>query len=566
MLAQPRRFQAVPPTLPTRTPTMPPRQPLRLPQHEPDETRRQQRRQQVLQHRRLWEWNFADPGVPPSLQRVPRSELPMAGMLELLRTQVKLWALQLRGFVRRLGIRRASRRQPLPPFHAYDRLFTDAERPALAQRWREDEEFAMQRLNGLWPDHIARCTALPPGLALDDATLARLLPPGQTLEGMLAQGLLYVVDQPILQGFPQVRDHVTAVPTCLFFADLAGGRLMPLAVKLAPEPDAPVFTPLDPPGLWLAVKTFANQADLIVHVAVQHFLRMHFAMEVVYVAMCRSLSVRHPLRAFVAPHFYLHVFADQNVRAHILKDTDWWLVRKAWPTWSFADLDVPEDFRRRGVDDPERLPNFHFRDESLALWGLYRSHVEGIVTTLYASDADVSADEELQAWWTELRDPRFGGVNDLPGDADGHLTRRESVTALLTRVLFTVTSRHSHNTNLGRQYYAYTPNTPLFLTLPLPVGKAEVDEATLSAALPPLAVAAQVIAEIECVQNLPGTFDVLGRYDPAFLEAFPEARAHVHTFRARLEALEAEMRARDPARQRPWPHLHPSITANSIWN
>lgn len=539
---------------------------LHVPQLEPRDSR-QERAAELAATRSRWSWNLDDRSVPPRLSRVPLSEIPLGGLVELLRTQGRLWLVQARSNARRLLARWTGFGRPSAPFQAFTDLFGRKDLPTLAQRWRSDEEFAMQRLNGLWPDLIARCAALPDNFSLTDDLVAGLLPPGETIRSLIDGGRLYIVNQRILEGYPQVKDHVTAAPISVFYTDVARARLMPLAVKLTQDQDAPIFTPRDPPGLWLAVKAFVNNADLIVHVAVKHFLRMHFTMEAFYGAMVRNLSKRHPIHAFVRPHFYLMLFANMNVRNMILRETDWWIIRRAWPTWTFAELHVPRDYQRRGVDDPALLPNFHFRDESLAMWEAFHEYVTSIVRCIYASDAEVAGDEELQSWMGELGAPEVCGLRGLPVDADGRMSKRDQLVDLLTSVLFNVTTRHNHNTNAGRQYYAFTPNTPLTLTLPLPATKAvDIPEEALSNAMPEPGAAAKVIADIESVQNLPGTFNLLARYAPDFLAGYPAARELVLRFQARLVEIDNEMKRRDEARPIPYPYLYPTLTANSVWS
>ena len=55
-----------------------------------------------------------------------------------------------------------------------------------------------------------------------------------------------------------------------------------------------------------------------------------------------------------------------------------------WPSYI-----LPQVLKDRGVDDPEKLPNFHYREDSLKLWAAIADFVKEILSGYYHSDGEV---------------------------------------------------------------------------------------------------------------------------------------------------------------------------------
>ena len=60
---------------------------------------------------------------------------------------------------------------------------------------------------------------------------------------------------------------------------------------------------------------------------------------------------------------------------------------KSSSTWHSYNL--PQVLKERGVDDPKKLPNFHYREDSLKLWGAIAEFVKEVLSAYYHSDGDV---------------------------------------------------------------------------------------------------------------------------------------------------------------------------------
>ena len=96
------------------------------------------------------------------------------------------------------------------------------------------------------------------------------------------------------------------------------------------------------------------------------------------------------------------------------------LCAKAWKTWSFAQYDLRGDLRARGVDDPDLLPGYHYRDDALKVWDVIADFVGAMVLrhSIVATPMS-SADFELQAWVRELADPEIGNFRGLADSSGG---------------------------------------------------------------------------------------------------------------------------------------------------
>ena len=66
------------------------------------------------------------------------------------------------------------------------------------------------------------------------------------------------------------------------------------------------------------------------------------------------------------------------------------LMQKYYRSMTWESYDLPNVLKERGVDDPEKLPRFYYRDDALRLWNAISEFVQEIVTIFYASDDDVT--------------------------------------------------------------------------------------------------------------------------------------------------------------------------------
>jgi arachidonate 5-lipoxygenase len=454
---------------------------------------------------------------------------------------------------------------------AYDDLYPILPKPSVSARFKDDKEFGRQRLNGVNPYSIKRCDEIPSGFAVDDGTVDGLLD-GETLAQAIAARRLYLLDYGILAEIKMVKGRYAAAPYCLLYVD-GEGHLRPVAIQLGRSRDeGPVFTPKDEFWLWQTVKTYVQCADAQFHEAVSHLLRTHLVMETFAVAMHRQLSRAHPVHQLLAPHFRFTMAINQSARTSLIApggaidktfaagaEGALKLVSKVWQTsWSFEDYNLAADLKRRGVDDPQMLPNFHYRDDALKLWAVVDEFVTAVMWHFYAKDRDVVEDYELQAWVAELVDPNGGNLKSVPGA----LTSVDALAKLVTTILFTASAAHAAANNGQYEMYGFIPNAPGAMYSPAPTTKAALSEGDLVKALPHgKAIAEQIL--LSHLLSEPTTAP-LGTYDPDFFAGRPEVEQLVKRFQRDLFRVGQEIDARNAKLVVPYTYLHPQSIYPSV--
>ena len=450
------------------------------------------------------------------------------------------------------------------------------DKPLTMEHWREDAEFARQRLAGVNP-RIIRCfTEIPANFPVTDATLAGLLDAGETLASAMEKRRLYWCDYAVLEGISVKPGRYLAHPMALFYVN-GSGRLMPVAIQLFQRPeDGPIFTPKDDPGLWLAVKTFTQSADAQVHEVVEHLLSTHLIVELFKVAMLRTLPEAHPVNKLLAPHLAYTMAVNTSARTQLLapggpidstmaigsKGAFELMGRVWWEQWRMDSQDVPLDLKERGVDDVEALPDYPWRDDALKLWAVVQRYVAAMVEHFCASDEDVAEDDELQAFHAEIRDPRGGNVRDMPGGEAGFRTRDE-LSGFLTRVVYTASAGHAAVNNGQYDCFGFIPNVPGALYRPPPRDKdLSWSERDLERALPDLRTASTQILMVRLLSRR--TEMPIGRYEPAFFAGTQSVLPIVTRFRRELHALSLEIETRNRNRDVPYTDLDPKQIPQSI--
>ncbi|EGV20546.1 lipoxygenase family protein [Thiocapsa marina] len=450
------------------------------------------------------------------------------------------------------------------------------DKPPTMARWREDAEFARQRVAGVNPRMLRRFTEIPANFPVTDATLAGLLDADETLASAIEKKRLYWCNYAVLEGISVKPGRYLAHPIALFYVN-GEGRLMPVAIQLFQRPEAgPIFTPKDDPGLWLAVKTFTQSADAQVHEVVEHLLSTHLIVELFKVAMRRTLPDAHPVNKLLTPHLAYTMAVNTSARTQLLAPGGpidstmavgskgaFELMARAWRDHPILDgQDVPLDLKARGVDDVEALPDYPWRDDALKLWTIVRGYVAAMVAHFYASDDDVVNDDELQAFHAEIRDPRGGNIPDMPG-RDAGFRSRDELSGFLTRIVYTATAGHAAVNNGQYDCFGFIPNVPGALYRPPPRDKdLSWSERDLERALPDLRTASTQILMVRLLSRR--TEMPIGRYAPAFFAGTQSVLPIVTRFRRDLHALSLEIEGRNRSRDVPYTYLDPKQVPQSI--
>lgn len=144
---------------------------------------------------------------------------------------------------------------------------------------------------------------------------------------------------------------------------------------------------------------------------------------------------------------------------------------ESYREFDFQALKLPDSLVKRGVINSTELPSYPYRDDALKMWDAIKQFVEEIVQIYYKSDEDVTRDEEIQDWISEVHNiglPQHG----LEGEVDHHVPFEfKSIAELievLTVIIFTCSCEHAAQ-NFGQfDYYAFYPNYPMIMRQPPP--------------------------------------------------------------------------------------------------
>lgn len=467
------------------------------------------------------------------------------------------------------------------PFNDWEDLFPMCKVPTVATRWRTDEEFARQRLNGTMGTLIRRIRALPANFPVAEELVAATLATGAdgaTLAQLLSQGRVYLCDYKKLDGLPSPADRCACAPIVLLFVDKRG-TLMPLAVQLTqqPGPESPIFVPTDPPGLWLAVKIHCQVADTAISEMAVHLAQTHLLPEAAYVSMMRQLHPRHPLHQFLEPHFFYTMIINDGGRSNLLLEGRsiprlyalgyegvWALLEREMTTcrWDL-EFNIPRQIADRDVGE---LKNYFYRDDALRLWGVLSTYITALVNEFYASDEALAADVEVQAWFVEMTgsvaEKKGCGLLGLPVGPDGRIKTRADLATFLTELLATITVAHAAVNDPQADLMMFVPNKPQTFRLPLPKTKDDIPLTTIAKALPNFANSAEQITLMHVLAKT--THDPIGSYEEGFLAGRPGAQPIIKKFCEELRQVSKEIEARDAKLEVPYPYLNPKTIAQSV--
>ena len=347
-------------------------------------------------------------------------------------------------------------------------------------RWRNDDEFARQRLCGVNPMHLQLCRE-PPAPELVTAAdhwLAHREETARVADLVRHQRLFATNYDPLWH--PSVQRHVNrkaqlAAPTCLFFIS-ERGALEPLAIRLRPEAAEgpnPVLTPASPPIDWMLAKAHAQTADAHVHEGPYHLLETHLVNEAIALCMYRQLHPDHPLRQLLEDHYEGTLAINHTARNHLLSVTG--PIQKAmaagvpgvlnaarmhYGRWNFADNSLERQLARRGVGD---IPRYYYRDDARAVHEAIFHCVSALLGLWYRRDRDVLEDVELQAWLAETAAPDGGDVPGFPA----RIATRRALIELVTELIFRAGPQHAAVNNGQFDSYGWIPNAPGTFYAPL---------------------------------------------------------------------------------------------------
>ena len=223
----------------------------------------------------------------------------------------------------------------------------------------------------------------------------------------------------------------------------------------------------------------------------------------------RNLPDAHPVHKLLRPHLRYTMAINTKAREKLISDGGTidkifsiggegrkQLMQRVGKALDIRWTNIKYSLRDRGVDDPNLLPGYYYRDDGLKIWQAIEDYVGDIINEFYASDDEVKDDPELQSWASDINTDGFPGHQ---GSTQGHgfpkaIDSKAQLVDLCTLIIFTGSAQHAA-VNFGQyDVYSFCPNAPASLRLPPPTAKGVANEQTLLSTLPDKESAALAVA------------------------------------------------------------------------
>merc|ERR1712048_50932 len=457
--------------------------------------------------------------------------------------------------------------------------------------WKSDEEFARQQVNGTRPWGVQRVeTALPEYYSVTEEDVAGVLPEGKTLASEIEAKRLFMVDNSILDPYvdrcgksllTKKPFYVTSPLLVLHCND--DGILMPIAIQLfvtkPKEEKIPVFTPKDDPNEWLLAKMFVNNASSHPQQLIEHLGHCHLVTEPFAVATRRRLARNHPIFKLLHHHLQTVVTINSHGRQSMISPngtvdyvmslgggTHVEIIREGFQNWHVSNFDIPRRIKERGMDDPNMIKEFAYREDGLKYWAAIDKYVSGILNIHYKTDEDLKNDEEIQAWMKEAKKNGFSYCKDsgLPDE----LTNVSELKFILQGLIFTSSVQHAADGNAMFDTFGNPASHPFSMSRPAPKTKGGdgADKVTMNRIMETLGDQDQMCLQIDIshtVSAKPEGEIFIGQF-PMKLFNDPEEVKILEEFSAEIETIGIEIDERNKNWRVPYEYLHPENVACRI--
>ncbi|ELT88718.1 hypothetical protein CAPTEDRAFT_175721 [Capitella teleta] len=512
---------------------------------------------------RLRAQSYAD--LPPELRFLPEKEFDLAAR-----------------FAKNLSAVNSTKLLPIINWNIYEdtpkllsKYLKDSD--TIVGHWKNDEEFGRQILNGAHPCRIERVNQLPVEFEAKKDVLETLLNKKKSLSEEIEDGNLYILTYPELDSLESEDDYTKmkvkrflTSPSCLMYVR-KDGYLVPIGITLSQNDHPLVWTPRDDMTDWLIAKMWVRLADAQVHLVCSRHLNCQLIVEAFAVATFRNLPSAHPVFKLLYPHLCYAIPIGVTSRKHLYDHTDGLfqrflavgnqfedLLKESYRHFSLGDLNVPLDLDSRGVSDPDKLPNYFYRDDSLKLWNAQKKFVRTVIYMLYWNNYSVQADEELQAWMQDIHEhgiPEW----ELAGEHNVPLSLRtvDEVVEFVTIVMFTASCQYGALTSGIVDIYSFLPNAPTMLLAPPPTERAKLRAADSKKILMNKTMTMEAIAAFSTLAN--GV-----RPEPSLLDnhevqwSDKAILAAIEGFSVDLKRVEEDICARNSDLRTPYTYLLPS--------
>ncbi|MEH2089424.1 lipoxygenase family protein [Nostoc sp.] len=462
----------------------------------------------------------------------------------------------------------------------YENLFPVIGVPGIAKTHQEDEVFAHTRVAGYNPVTIARVTTLGDRFPVTDEHYQGVMGTDDSLAAAGLEGRLYLTDYKILDGavngtFPHEQKYLYA-PLALFALPKGSDSnrlLRPIAIQCGqnPGPDYPIVTPNSGKYSWLFAKTVVQIADANYHEAVTHLARTHLLIGVFAIATARQLPLTHPLRILLHPHFDSTLAINDAAQRILIApgggvdrllsssiDNSRVLAVLGLQSYGFNSAILPKQFQQRGVDDPNLLPVYPYRDDALLVWDTIHQWVADYLNLYYTTDEDIQKDTALQAWAAEISAYDGGRIPDF--GEDGSIKTRNYLIDATTLIIFTASAQHAAVNFPQKDFMSYAAAIPMAGYLPASTLKREVTEQDYLNLLPPLDQAQRQYNLLSLLGSV--YYNKLGDYQQGYFTD-QKVKPLLKAFQSNLQEVEDTIKQRNLHRP-PYEYLLPSKIPQSI--
>ncbi len=453
--------------------------------------------------------------------------------------------------------------------------------PSVAYTFEKDEVFAYMRVAGYNPLMIEQISTLDERFPVTETQYQEIMGNDDSLAAAGKEGRLYLADYKILEGalngtYPKYQKYIYA-PLALFAVPKGSDpnrKLRPVAIQCGQTPgaDNPIFTPNSSEYAWLFAKTVVEIVDANFHEAVSHLGRTHLFVGAFIPPTHRQLPKNHCLSLLLRPHFEGTLAINDAAQEKLIApkggvdgllsstiDNARVLTVLGLQSYGFNGAMLPEQLKQRGVDDPNLLPVYPYRDDALLVWDAIHQWVSDYLSLYYSRDEDVQADRRLQAWATEAMAFDGGRVPDF--GEDGGIRTLEYLINAITLIIFTASAQHAAVNFPQKDIMSYAPAVPLAGYLPSSIlKKDEVSEQDYLDLLPPLE---QAQTQLNLVYLLGSVYYTkLGEY-PKNHFTDSKVKPLLEKFQANLNQVQATIEQRNLNRA-PYKYLLPSQIPQSI--
>ena len=342
---------------------------------------------------------------------------------------------------------------------------------------------------------------------IDDSIVLKIT--GKSLAALHADGRLFFVDYSYQANYPKIQGRFAAACSAYFYIHPISHEFLPLAIKTNVGSDL-IYTSLDEKNDWLLAKMFFNSNDFF-HAQMFHLIVTHDVAEIVHEAALRTISARHPVRAYLDHRKFLphHVLATIRsmltfpgisvmYQAYAIRPTgeqilfnrggavDQIFTLSSDAARQFVLEFYPKtgglfqaNYFRRSLTDRGLLAcsygpplvHFPFAQDAGAIVRVQRQFAQSFVDAYYPSDYQLEQDVEVQSWIVEAI--RSALVLDFP---PAPLRSKTTLVDILTQVAYlTGLNHHALNTHTPSAISGVLPFHSTAFYQPVPTAKGVTD-------------------------------------------------------------------------------------------